>query len=538
MNRFTFRIGGAAVAALAAASLAACGGGGGGSSSQSASDTVTVALNSDAAPNGYDPLLYSQGQYQFFGMLYDSLFVTDEKGEVKPSLVTDFSNNADNTQLTLKLRDGVTFPDGSTLDSALVKANLDARSDTDLLINGPLGQGGANEIADVSAPDAQTVVVTWAKPQAAGQTALADTAGIIVGADAVADRSTLGPAPDGSGSYTLDEGKTTKGSTYALDKNDKQWNAGTWAYDHMTVKVITDPQALANAVVSGQADVGVQLDQTTVDLGDSKQGPTKVGGVIVGFPVFDKTGATNPAFADPNVRLALSYGIDREAIVKDLHPGSKATAQLFPSDSPGFDPALNDTYAYDPDKAKQLLAEAGYPNLSIDLTFPGQPTPDLLAVQDQWKKIGVTLNIIPATSTDQVFAAAATQPLGFGPFGVGSNPAGFVAGVVVGGFANLQKASDPAIQGALGKALGSTGTEQEAALKDLNAAITNSGWYIPVYEDFTYTGYNAGKVAEPKWAGTNNLLVMTSIAPASCPLADRPAPAAALHSCRGRRSPQ
>ena len=44
----------------------------------------------------------------------------------------------------------------------------------------------------------------------------------------------------------------------------------------------------------------------------------------------------------------------------------------------------------------------------------------------------------------------------------------------------------------------STGAEQEAALKDLNAAITNSGWYIPVYEDFTYAGYNADKVAEPE----------------------------------------
>ena len=74
---------------------------------------------------------------------------------------------------------------------------------------------------------------------------------------------------------------------------------------------------------------------------------------------------------------------------------------------------------------------------------------------------------------------------------------------------NLQKASDPAIEGALGKALGATGAEQEAALKDLNAAITNSGWYIPVYEDFTYAGYNADKVAEPKCAGTNNYLVLS-----------------------------
>src|SRR4051794_35049654 len=76
MNRFTTRTGVAVTAAIAAASLAACSGGSGGSSSQSASDSVTVALNADAAPNGYDPLLYSQGQYQFFGALYDALFVT------------------------------------------------------------------------------------------------------------------------------------------------------------------------------------------------------------------------------------------------------------------------------------------------------------------------------------------------------------------------------------------------------------------------------------------------------------------------------
>src|SRR3954464_1168269 len=143
MNRFTIRTGGAAVAALAAASLAACGGGGGGSSSSSASDTVTIALNADAAPSGYDPLLYSQGQFQFFSALYDALFVTDKDGKVQPSLVDSFSNNADNTQLTLKLKQGVTFADGSKLDSTLVKANLDARSNDKLLINGTLGKGGS-----------------------------------------------------------------------------------------------------------------------------------------------------------------------------------------------------------------------------------------------------------------------------------------------------------------------------------------------------------------------------------------------------------
>jgi peptide/nickel transport system substrate-binding protein len=516
MNRFTTRTGTAVIAAAAVASLAACSGSsGGGGSSSSASDTVTIAFNADAAPTGYDPLLYSQGQFQFFAAMYDSLFVTDKDGKAQPSLVSDFKNSPDNTQLTLTLKDGVTFADGSILDSTLVKANLDARSEEKLLIHGTLGAGGSQEITDVAAPDAKTVVITWKAPQASGETALADTAGVIVGKDAVGNRASLAAKPDGSGPYTLDNGKTTKGSTYTLDKNSKAWNAGAFAYDHLVVKVITDPQALANAVVSGQADVASQLDQTTVDLVTSRQAVSKVGGVIVGFPVFDKTGATNPAFKDPNVRLALSYGTDRAAIVKDLHPASKATAQLFPSDSPGFEASLNDKYAYDADKAKKLLAAAGFPDLKIDLTIGGQPTPDELALQDQWKKIGVTLNFITATSTDQIFAAAATQPLGFGPFGVGSNPAGFVAGVIVGGFANLQHASDPNIESNLGAALGAKGDAQGAALKALNAAITDDGWYIPVYEDFTYTGYNKAKVSEPAWAGTNNFFVLSSVKPPS-----------------------
>ena len=158
MSRPTFVRAGAAVIAVAAATtLAACGGGGGGGGSQSASDTLTIGLNADAAPGGYDPQLYSAGQFQFFSSMYDALFVTNTDGEVVPSLVEKFENNADNTQLTLTLKDGVTFTDGSTLDSTLVKGNLDRRNEDndELLIKGTLGAGGANEITDVTAPDPQ-----------------------------------------------------------------------------------------------------------------------------------------------------------------------------------------------------------------------------------------------------------------------------------------------------------------------------------------------------------------------------------------------
>ena len=64
------------------------------------------------------------------------------------------------------------------------------------------------------------------------------------------------------------------------------------------------------------------------------------------------------------------------------------------------------------------------PNLEVAITVLGQPTEDQIAVQDQWKKIGVTLTFKTATSTDQLFAAVRTDPLAFGPFAVGQQPAG------------------------------------------------------------------------------------------------------------------
>ena len=519
MNRFKTRSGTAVAALAAISSLAACsggGGGGGGSSSQSAEDTVTIALNADAAPTGYDALLYSQGQFQFFAAVYDSLFVTQPDGTIEPSLVTGFENNAENTQTTLTLRDDVTFADGSALDAELVKANLDRRSDTELEAYGAFAPGGASEITDVTAEDEQTVVITWAQPQATPDVNLTDTQGIIVGPDGVADPDSLETAPDGSGAYTLDEGETTQGSSYTFVKNDEAWNAAEWTYETIVFDVITDTQALANAVVSGQADIANYLDQTTIGLVEDRQSLVSIGGTIVGFPVTDKTGVTNPAFAEEAARLAIGYAIDRETIVNDLHPGARATSQLFPESATGFDPAIDEEFAYDPERARELLAEAGFPEgFEMNYTVLGQPSEDAVAIQGQLAEVGITLNFVTATSTDQVFAAVTTDPVIFGPFAVGAQPAGFVAGVVYNGFMNIQGAKEPEIEQALGAALGATGDEQEQALTDLNRALTANGWYIPVYEDFTYIGYNADSVAEPAFAGTNNYLVLQDIQPAS-----------------------
>jgi peptide/nickel transport system substrate-binding protein len=468
------------------------------------------------SPTGYDPLIYAQRQSEFFQPLYDSLFVSTAGGEIEGSLVSEFENNEDDTQTTLTLRDGVTFDDGSSLDAELVKANLDRRSDPDIVAYNSFAPGEPAEIADVTAPDPQTVVITWAQPQSAPEANLFDSQGMIVGPAGIADPSSLETQPDGSGAFELSEGGTTRASQYTLEKNDDHWNADAWAFDTIVYRVITDPQALANAVNSGQVDVAGQIQGNAIEQVESQQSIISIGGSQAALGVTDKTGEYNPAFAKVENRLAIIHAIDRESLVDDLHPGGRPTSQLFPESAPGFDPALDEEFGYDPDRARELLAEAGNPDgFEMAITVLGQPNQDLVVIQDQLAEVGITLTFTTATSTDQLFEAVRVDPIiGPGPFGIGPRPEGFVAGVLYSGFVNLQGAKEPAIEQAMGAALGSTGEDQEQARTDLNRAITENAWWIGLYEDFTYYGYNADKVAEPSFAGENNWLVISAIKPA------------------------
>jgi peptide/nickel transport system substrate-binding protein len=501
----------AAVTALSACSSGSTAG----TSSQGASGakkTVTFGGEGDWAPSGYDPLLYSQGQRLFYSALYDSLFVVAEDGSIKPSLATAFSYNADKTQMTLTLKDGVTFSDGSQLTADLVKKNLDRRQDKTLVSYSAFATAGAAEITDVTAKDPKTVVLTFKAPQAAFEGQLADVPGMIVGEKAVADPATLKTAPDGSGPYTLDTGKTVRGSSYVLTKNPKSATAASAVWDGITFKPLTDPQARANALISGQVDIAQLAPQTADFVGQRGVGVVKNGGTVVEIAVFDKTGKAVKAFGDVRVRQAVSYAINRQALVDSLHKGQKATANAFPGDSPGFDAALDSKYAYDPAKAKALLAAAGNSSgITIKVVAGQDNIADWQVIQKDLAAVGITLQPKLASSTAEAFQAVNTTAMGLLPL-AWDNPVGITAGVIVGGFLNTQS---PVIGAALGEAFKAQGDAAGPALKKLNAALVDEAWLIPLYEQYGYAGYNSKKLAEPKFPGLQNYPTLSSIIPAA-----------------------
>jgi peptide/nickel transport system substrate-binding protein len=509
------RIGAAAVAAACIIPLAACGGGAAtGATSSSDSSTLAIGYNGDPAPQGYDPLLYSAGQRLFFESLYQSLFAEQPNGSVAPELVQSFSYNGSKTQMTLKLKSGVKFTDGSALTAQLVKENLDRRGNSKLVSYGAFAPGGAAAIKSVAAPDPSTVVLTFAAPQASFQTELAGEPGMIIGQKGIADPASLGTTPDGSGPYALSTAGTTPGSTYTVDRKPATAKA-TYPYGTVAYKVFVDAQARANAAVSGQIDVGLIDPSTASFVQSSGTAVVKNGGTVLTILVFDKTGKTSKPFASTDVRLALNYALNRAAFVAALHKGSHPTANAFPQKSAGYDPALDTKYAYNPAKAKQLLATAGYPHgFSFNVTVSPDQQTDMQVFQQEFQAIGVTMHLTVTTSTDQLFAAVITQPLGYTPLGW-TNEVGVTAGVLVGGFANLQKATNPVITQALGAAANAQGAAQAPALKALNNALVNQGWVIPVAEEYAFVSYNKSKVTTPVFPGLDNTPLLTSLRPAS-----------------------
>jgi peptide/nickel transport system substrate-binding protein len=507
---------GVSALAVAALSLTACGGaassGSSASSSGAPSETLTIGYDSDPAPQGYDPLLYGAGQRMFYESLYQSLFAETSTGGAAPELVSSYSYNAKKTQMTLTLKSGVTFADGSKLTGQLVKENLDRRSNAKLQAYGAFGKGGAEEITSVAAPNATTVVLSFAAPQATFQTELAGESGMIVGRNGISDPSSLETTPDGSGPYTL--ASATVGSSYTVNRKPGT-SAATYPYTTVVYKPYLDKQARVNAQISGQTDLSI-LDSTTVSVAKANGvSLAKDGGTIQDLLIFDKTGVTSKPFASLQVRLALSYAIDRPAYVAALSPGSHPTANAFPQTSPGYDPSLDTTYAFSDAKAKQLLAQAGYPNgFSFTITANPSDETQLEFLQKDFAAVGVTMNVTETTSTAQLFAAINTQPMGFIPLAWPSE-IGITAGVIVGGFANPHKSTDPVIGGALGAASNAAPSAYPTALKSLNDALINEAWLIPVAEQYSYVGYNAKKVATPTFPGLDYYPLLASIRPAA-----------------------
>jgi peptide/nickel transport system substrate-binding protein len=280
----------------------------------------------------------------------ESLVQVKSGGVVEPLLATGWEIAPDGKSITLTLRQGVKFHDGTDFNAAAVKWNLDLEIEA----------GKATDWESVEVIDDYTVRVNIPGYKNTILTGFGGGAAQIISPTAV-EKNGLDWArwnPVGTGPFKFVEYE--RDSRLVYERNDNYWNEGLPYLDGLEFVVIADETVRSIAFQKGDIHTLRASGLTAVELKDMGYDyVTRSGGTFVLIP--DSKNADSP-FANIRVRQAVSHAIDREALAGALGYGFASPAyQVLPGYIETAIPDL-DIHEYDPDKARTLLAVAGYPN--------------------------------------------------------------------------------------------------------------------------------------------------------------------------------
>lgn len=371
-------------------------------------DTTAILRYGSMQANSLDPVLQKTPcEITQMRLIYDTLFYYDSTGKLQPMLATEYKLD-DPLTLTVKLRSGVKFQDGTAFNAEAVKFAID-RALTDATSN---IKGTLYMLESVTAVD-ETTVRFKMKTAAGGPllAQLADRAGLMYSPTAFKAAATpadfFGKNPVGSGMYKI-TGEYRPIESMSVRSWDGYWDTTTprlGGIDMTEVKV----DALVNAIKSPQFDlVPIDAASQVAGLKDAADVVVKIGPSIQ-LRTF-LINATEKPFDDVRVRQAMAYGINRKAITDVMTEGLVGpNSQWYPKGFVGYDAALDAMYPYDVAKAKQLLTEAGFPNGFTFNAVIGDTSTSYIQqnelIQGQLKQIGVTMNItfVPTAQTVPTF---------------------------------------------------------------------------------------------------------------------------------------
>src|SRR3984957_9021227 len=409
--RLTYRSAAAAASIVAISVLTACG--------SSASSSVTgpsAAAASGASgtinwewelPTSWDPVTSSAGwDMHVLGLVYASLTTLNAKGDVQPGLASSWKYAADGKSVTFTLRPGLKFSDGSPPTATSVAQN----------IHRGLTQSNSTVSAELSviakvtvnSPASFTLDLTQVDYQVPDL--LAGKDGMIVNPAYFNNVTALATKPEGAGPFTLTS--YVPDSHANLTRNPNYWDASQIHVANFNVLSITQPEQILSALQSGQVNVAYIAGN---QVAAAKAAGFKID-VIPSEVVNELDIQTSTApFSNPEVVQAINYAINRQAILQVQASGYGAISyQPFPAGFVGYSSALANEYPYNPAKARELLAQAGYAK-GLAITLTSTSATDSLAeqIQGQLAEVGikVTIKDIAADTSTQFLYLDKSIPL-------------------------------------------------------------------------------------------------------------------------------
>lgn len=347
---------------------------------------VLVDGNYIGLPTKQVPAVHTQRQV---APAIETLFRSDKEGNPIPWLAEGYTSDYEAKTITLSLRKGVKFHDGTDFNAEAVKWNLEMNMNAKL--------GGTENFKSIDVVDDYTVRIN-----------LIENDNTIIGNFAYMIGQIISPLsyekngeewaanhPVGTGPFKLVSWEQNRKTVY--EKFEDYWQEGKPYLDRIEWTPVQDNVTRLFSLKSGEFDVALNLADKDLEGVESEDftvttNPTGAGAVGV---VYDNANPNSP-FSKLEVRQAVQHAVDTEAIVKNVYYGNAEPANQWIYKGHGsYNPSI-EGYPYDPEKAKELLAKAGYPNgFKTKITYIATPEYEQVytIVQAYLKEVGIEVEL-------------------------------------------------------------------------------------------------------------------------------------------------
>jgi len=533
----------AALALSLSTVLAACGNGGSGQAAATATGEPvsggTIQFATDREPVCLDPSVRGDQPQSLIARAYlDSLFYQAEDGSIEPWLVKEWEISEDGLTYTFHLREDVTFSDGTPFDAEAVKANFEH------WLN-PATQSTVNNLyvapyAGTQVVDPHTAVITLSRPYAAFLEVLSQSfLGIQSPAGITRGNEVNCQGPIGSGPFVVES--WAKQDRVTLVRNEAyDWAPEAAEHDgpayaeRVEWRFIPEPSTRFSALQSGEVGVIETIPPESFAVAEKSPNIEVLDNPRPGVPVQLSLNTRRAPFDDVRVRQAFRHGADIQSGLDSVFFGaySAASGPLSPS-TPFYTDATAEAYAYDPERAEELLDEAGWTERDsagfrvkdgkrlqaiLPATTDQQPAAFFLLEQIQASEKAIGIDVViervdPAQRTDRYVNWDYDLAQGYWV----TNTADALRYVYDSAFAttnggwhsNGSGIADPELDSALRKALETTDPDERRALyADAQQRIADAAVSVPLH---LYPAHYAANTDQVQGLGFDPTLRLASL---------------------------
>jgi len=340
-------------------------------------------------------------------MMTEGLFGFDKDMHVVPVLAEEYEVSPDVKQFTITLKRGIKFHDGTDFNAAAVKASFDRVTNPD---NKLRRYALLSNIQRTDIVDDYTVRMSLAKPFASMINVLAHPAAAVLSPAALVQYGKeISRHPVGTGPYKFVEWRPSE--FLKVTRNENYWRPGWPKVDTITLRPIPENGTRVATLLSGETQFIYPMAPEQVASVEGKEG-CEIQNLPSILVLYLGMNQLKKPFSDIRVRQALNYALNKKALAKVVHSGF--LDPLESTMSPGVEfYARQGTWEYDPEKAKTLLREAGYPQgFETEIWGPNTSTAlrQMQFVQQQFGQVGIKVKVVPMEPPQRVEKMMSVTP--------------------------------------------------------------------------------------------------------------------------------